>query len=181
MKIANDLRWMNSGPVAGLAEIRLPSLQPGSSIMPGKTNPVIPEAARMVAAQAIGNDSVIALSNSLGDFQLNVMLPVIAHNIAQSITILANVSRLLGEKAIAGLEVNEEHIDALVRLNLMIAAALNPIIGYDKAAAVVKRASEERKSIRDIVVEMGYLSAKEADRILNPERMTRPGIMGRTA
>ncbi len=181
MKIANDLRWMNSGPAAGLAEIRLPSLQPGSSIMPGKTNPVIPEAARMVAAQVIGNDSVIALSNSLGDFQLNVMLPVIAHNIGQSITILANVSQLLAQKAIAGLEVNENHIDALVQLNSMIAAVLNTIIGYDKAAVVVKRASEERKAIRDVVVEMGYLSAEEADRILNPKRMTRPGVSGRTA
>jgi fumarate hydratase class II len=179
MKIANDLRWMNSGPVAGLAEIRLPSLQPGSSMMPGKTNPVIPEAARMVAAQVIGNDSVIALANSLGDFQLNAMLPIIAHNIVQSITILANVTRLLAGKVIKGIEVNEDHINALVYLNPMIAAVLNRIIGYDKAVEVVNKASEERKTVRQVVVEMGYLSAEEADRILDPREMTRPGLTGR--
>jgi len=172
MKVANDLRWMNSGPVAGLAEIRLPSLQPGSSMMPGKTNPVIPEAARMVAAQVIGNDSVIALSNSLGEFQLNVMLPVIAHNILQSVTILANATRLLGEKGIEGFEVNEDRINACVHRNPMIATVLNPIIGYEKAAEVVKKALEEKKSIRQVVVEMGYLSPEEADRILDPRRMT---------
>ena len=172
MKVANDLRWMNSGPVAGLAEIRLPSLQPGSSMMPGKTNPVIPEVARMVAAQVIGNDSVIALSNSLGEFQLNVMLPVIAHNILQSVTILANATRLLGEKGIEGFEVNEDRINACVHRNPMIATVLNPIIGYEKAAEVVKKALEEKKSIRQVVVEMGYLSPEEVDRILDPRRMT---------
>jgi len=172
IKIANDLRWMNSGPVAGLAEIRLPSLQPGSSMMPGKTNPVIPEMARMVAAQVIGNDSVIALSNSLGEFQLNVMLPVIAHNILQSVTILANATRLLGEKGIEGFEVNEDRINACVHRNPMIATVLNPIIGHEKAAEVVKKALEEKKSIRQVVVEMGYLSPEEADRILDPRRMT---------
>jgi fumarate hydratase class II len=179
MKIANDLRWMNSGPVAGLAEIRLPSLQPGSSMIPGKINPVIPEAARMVAAQVIGNDSVIALSNSMGDFQLNAMLPVIAHNIVQSVTILANVTRLLAGKGIKGIEVNEDHINALVHLNPMIAAVLNPIIGYEKAAEVVNKASEEKKTVRQAVVEMGYLTAEEADRILDPQGMTRPGFTGK--
>ena len=172
MKIANDLRWMNSGPVAGLAEIRLPSVQPGSSMMPGKTNPVIPEVARMVAAQVIGNDSVIALSNSLGEFQLNAMLPVIAHNILQSVTILANATRLLGEKGMEGFEVNEDRIDACVRRNPMIGTVLNPIIGYEKAAEVVKKVLEEEKSIRQVVVEMGYLSPEEAERILDPRRMT---------
>jgi fumarate hydratase class II len=176
LKIANDLRWMNSGPVAGLAEIRLPSLQPGSSIMPGKTNPVIPEAARMVAAQVMGNDSVIALANSLGEFQLNVMLPVIAHNIVQSITILANVTRLLAEKAMKGFEVNEDHINALAHLNSVIATVLNPIIGYDKAAEVVKKARAEKKTVREVVVALGYLSAEEADRILDLGGMTRPGL-----
>ena len=179
MKIANDLRWMNSGPVAGLAEIRLSSLQPGSSMMPGKTNPVIPEVVRMVAAQVIGNDSVIALSNSLGEFQLNVMLPVIAHNIVQSITILANVTRLLAGKAIEGFELNEDHINALVHLNPMIAAVLNPIIGYDKAAEVVRKASKEKRTIKQVVVDMGYLSAEEADRILDPREMTRSGFTGK--
>ncbi len=176
MKIANDLRWMNSGPMAGLGEIRLPSLQPGSSIMPGKVNPVIPEAARMVSAQVMGNDVVIALSNALGDFQLNVMLPVIAHNILQSITLLANVSRLLAEKAIEGFEVNEEHILELVHKNPIIATVLNPIIGYDKAAEVVKKALKEKKTVKQVVREMGYLTEEEADRILNPEVMTRPGF-----
>jgi fumarate hydratase class II len=177
LKIANDLRWMNSGPVTGLAEIRLPSLQPGSSIMPGKVNPVVPEAARMVAAQVIGNDSVIALANSMGEFQLNVMLPVIAHNIVQSVTILANVSRLLAEKAIKGIEVNEDRINALARLNPMIATVLTPIIGYEKAAEVVNRSMKEQKTIKQIVVELEYLNAEEANKLLDPRKMTSPGFL----
>ncbi len=176
MKIANDLRWMNSGPMAGLSEIRLPSLQPGSSIMPGKVNPVIPEAVRMVCAQVMGNDVVIALSNAMGDFQLNVMLPVIAHNILQSISILANVSRLLADKAIEGFEVDGEHMLELVHKNPIIATVLNPIIGYDKAAEVVKKAVQEKKTVKQVVVEMGYLNEEEADKILNPGLMTRPTI-----
>jgi fumarate hydratase class II len=176
MKIANDLRWMNSGPMTGLSEIRLPSLQPGSSIMPGKVNPVIAEAVRMACAQVMGNDTVISLSNAMGDFQLNVMLPVIAHNIIESITILANVSRLFAEKAIKGLEVNAEHIMELVQRNPIIATVLNPIIGYDKAAEVVKRALKEKKTVKQVAVEMGYLSKEEADRVLNPEIMTRAGF-----
>ena len=130
----------------------------------------------MVCAQVMGNDVVIALSNALGDFQLNVMLPVIAHNILQSITILANVSRLLAEKAIEGFEVNEEHILELVHKNPIIATVLNPIIGYDKAAEVVKKALKEKKTVKQVVREMGYLTEEEADRILNPEVMTRPGF-----
>ena len=175
LKIANDLRWMNSGPFAGLAEIRLPPLQPGSSMMPGKVNPVIPEAARMVAAQVIGNDSVIALANCMGEFQLNAMLPVIAHNILQSVTLLSNASRLLAEKVIGGIELDEERIGEYVRRNIMIAAVLAPLTGYDKAAEVVSKALEEKKSVRQAVVEMGYLSAAEADRVLDPGAMTRPG------
>lgn len=176
LKIANDLRLMNSGPQAGLAEIRLPSLQPGSSIMPGKINPVIPEAARMVSAQVMGNDAVVALANAMGDFQLNVMLPVMAHNILQSIGILANVSRLLAEKAIAGLEVNETHIRESLLRNPIIATALNPIIGYDKSAEVVKKALEEKKTVLQAVVELGYLSQKDAARVLDPQKMTGPGM-----
>lgn len=176
MKIANDLRWMNSGPMAGLSEIRLPSLQPGSSIMPGKVNPVISEAVRMACAQVIGNDTVITLSNAMGDFQLNVMLPVIAHNIIESVTILANVSRLFAEKAIKGVEVNAEHVLELVQRNPIIATVLNPLIGYDKAAEVVKRALKEKKTVKQVTVEMGYLSQEEADRILDPRIMTRPGF-----
>lgn len=176
MKIANDLRWMNSGPMAGLSEIRLPSLQPGSSIMPGKVNPVIPEAVRMVCAQVMGNDTVIAVSNAMGDFQLNVMLPVIAHNIIGSITILANASRLLAEKTIAGFEVNEEHIRELLQKNPIIATVLNPVIGYDKAAEVVKKALSEKKPVRQVVVEMGYLTEEEARKVIDPLKMTRPGF-----
>lgn len=172
MKIANDLRWMNSGPVSGLSEIRLPALQPGSSIMPGKVNPVIPEAVRMVAAQVMGNDLVITVSDSLGDFQLNVMLPVIAYNILQSITILSNVSDLLSEKAIKGMEVNGERMRELTEKNPIIATILNPLLGYDKTAEVVKKALRENKSIKDVVVEMQLLSAEEAERILDPKRMT---------
>jgi fumarate hydratase class II len=178
MKIANDLRLLNSGPIAGLSEIRLPSLQPGSSIMPGKVNPVVPEAVRMVCAQVMGNDTVVAISNALGDFELNVMLPVIAHNVLQSITILANVSRLLAEKAVEGFEVNEEQISELLHRNPIIATVLNPVIGYDRAAEVVKRALKEKKTVRQVVVEMGYLSAEDAERVLKPEIMTQPGFTG---
>lgn len=178
MKIANDMRWMNSGPITGLSEIRLPSLQPGSSIMPGKVNPVILEAVRMVCAQVMGNDTVISIANSMGDFQLNVMLPVIAHNIIQSITILANASQLLAEKAIKGFEVNEKHILELIHMNPIIATVLNPIIGYDKAAEVVKKALKERKTVKQVVVEMGYLSKEKAEKILKPEVMTKPGFSG---
>lgn len=176
MKIANDLRWMNSGPIAGLSEIRLPSLQPGSSIMPGKVNPVIPEAVRMVCVQVMGNDSVIAIANSMGDFQLNVMLPVIAHNIIQSITILANVSQILAEKAIDGFEVNYEHLEEMLQKNPIIATVLNPVIGYDRTAEVVKKALKEKKTVKQVVIEMGYLKDKEAEKILNPGIMTRPII-----
>jgi fumarate hydratase class II len=179
MKIANDLRWMNSGPVAGLGEIQLPALQPGSSIMPGKVNPVIAEAARMVSAQVIGNDNVIALANALGDFQLNVMLPVIAHNVLQSITLLANVSRLLAAKAIEGFEVDEEHMAEFIHRNPIIATVLNPIIGYDKATEVVKKAVKEKKTVKQVVVEMKYLTAAEANRILDPVAMTKPGYGGK--
>jgi fumarate hydratase class II len=179
LKISNDLRWMNSGPIAGLGEIQLPSLQPGSSIMPGKVNPVIAESARMVAVQVMGNDTVIAVANGLGDFQLNVMMPVIAYNILQSITLLATVSRLLAEKAIAGLVVNERHLNELVHRNSILATVLNPLIGYDKAAEVVKKAAKEKKTIMQIVVEMGYLSAAEADRVLDPAMMTKPGFIAK--
>ena len=176
MKISNDLRWMNSGPLAGLAEIRLKELQPGSSIMPGKVNPVIPEAVRMVSAQVIGNDIVISISNAQGEFQLNVMLPVIAHNIIQSITILAQASRLLAEKSIEGFEVDEEHIAEYVCRNPIIATVLNPIIGYDKTVEIVKRALLENKTVKQVVVEMKYLSSEQAEKILKPELMTKSGF-----
>ncbi len=176
MKFANDLRWMNSGPIAGLAEIKLPALQPGSSIMPGKVNPVIPEAVRMVAAQVFGNDVAVNFGGALGDFELNVMLPVIAHNLLQSIVILGNAARVLADKAIAGFTVNEERIQNLVGRNPILGTALNPIIGYDKAAEVVKKALAEGRTVKEVVVEMGLLSQEEADRILDPRLMTTPGF-----
>ena len=176
MKFANDLRWMNSGPIAGLSEIKLPALQPGSSIMPGKVNPVIAEAVRMVAAQVFGNDVAINFGGALGDFELNVMLPVIAHNLLQSITILGNAARVLADKAIAGFDVNVERITGLVGRNPILGTALNPIIGYDKAAEVVKKAMREGRTVKEVVLEMGLLSEEEAERILNPALMTEPGF-----
>lgn len=178
MKISNDLRLMNSGPVAGLAEIRLPALQPGSSIMPGKVNPVIPEAVRMVCAQVIGNDTVIAIANSLGEFELNVMLPVICRNVVESVTILGNAARLLAEKAVAGFEADEAKIADLLGKNPILATVLNPAIGYDRAAEVVKKAFRERRTVQEVVVELGYLSAEEAKKVLDPAVMTRPGFAG---
>ena len=174
IKICNDLRWMNSGPNSGLGEIRVPSLQPGSSIMPGKVNPVIPEAARMADEQVFRNDAVISPSNAIGEFHLNVMLPVIAHNVLQSIRLLANVSRLLAEKTITGFEVDEQRIAELLERNPILATVLNPIIGYDKAAEVAKKAMREKKTIREVVVEMGYLTARQAEDILDPKKMTNP-------
>jgi fumarate hydratase class II len=175
-KIANDLRWMNSGPLAGLGEIALPALQPGSSIMPGKVNPVIPEAAAMVAAQVIGNDATIAIGGQSGNFQLNVMLPVIAFNLLQSIEILANVSRLLADKAIAGFTVNEDRLrDALAR-NPILVTALNPVIGYELGAATAKKAYAEGRPIREVAAEMTDLSDDDLARLLDPTALTRGGI-----
>jgi fumarate hydratase, class II len=178
MKISNDLRLMNSGPFSGLGEIRLRSLQPGSSIMPGKVNPVIPESARMVCAQVIGNNAVITMANALGEFQLNVMLPVIAHNLLESITILASISNLLAEKAIRDYTVDEAHIAAVLHRNPIIATVLNPVIGYDKAASVVKKALEEKKSVQEAAVELGFMTEEEAGHLLDLRHMTEPGFSG---
>jgi len=176
MKIANDLRWMNSGPQAGLAEIVLPGLQPGSSIMPGKINPVIPEAVAMVCAQVFGNDLTITIGGQSGNFELNVMLPVIAYNLLQSITLLANVARLLADKAIAGFTVNRERTVDLVERNPILVTALNPVIGYDKAAQIAKRAYAEGRRLREVAAEMTDLSPKELDRLLDPRALTEGGI-----
>ncbi|MDY1547423.1 class II fumarate hydratase [Luteibacter sahnii] len=178
MKIANDLRWMNSGPLAGLGEIELPALQPGSSIMPGKVNPVIPEAAAMVAAQVIGNDATIAIAGQSGNFQLNVMLPVIAYNLLQSIEILANVSVLLADKAIAGFRVNEERLREALDRNPILVTALNPVIGYEKGAATAKQAYKERRPIMDVALETTGLSKAELKRLLDPATLTKGGIHG---
>ena len=178
MKIANDLRWMNSGPIAGLGEIALPPLQPGSSIMPGKVNPVICEAVMMVCAQVTGNDVAITISNQHGNFQLNVMLPVIAHNMLQSITLLGNASRLLADKAVAGFTVNKERVMGLVGQNPILVTALNPVIGYDKAAEIAKKAYKEGRPIKEVAAEMTDLSKKELDRLLDPRKLTEGGTDG---
>jgi fumarate hydratase, class II len=178
MKIANDLRWMNSGPLAGLAEIALPALQPGSSIMPGKVNPVVAESVTMIAAQVIGNDSTITLAGQSGNFQLNVMLPVIAYNLLQSMELLAIGSRNLADHAIAGLSVNRERIqDALAR-NPILVTALNPIIGYEKGAAIAKKAYRDGRPILDVAAEMTDLSVEELRRLLDPKSLTEGGIKG---
>jgi fumarate hydratase class II len=176
MKISNDLRWMNSGPLAGLGEIALPALQPGSSIMPGKVNPVIPEAAAMVAAQVIGNDTTITIAGQSGNFQLNVMLPVIAHNLLQSIEILAAVARLLADRAIQGFEVRHERLQEALERNPILVTALNPVIGYELGAATAKRAYAEGRPIREVAREMTDLADDDLARLLDPAALTRGGI-----
>jgi fumarate hydratase class II len=181
MKIANDLRWMNSGPQAGLGEIMLPALQPGSSIMPGKINPVIPEAVTMVCAQVFGNDVAITIGGQAGNFELNVMLPVIAHNLLQEITLLTNVVHLLADKAIAGFTINRARTFDLVERNPIIVTALNPVIGYDKAAQIAKRAYAEGRRLKDVAAEMTDLTPQELDRLLDPRALTEGGISGGSA
>ena len=176
MKIANDLRHMNSGPQAGLAEIELPALQPGSSIMPGKINPVIPEAVTMVCAQVMGNDVTIAIGGQSGNFQLNVMLPVIAYNLCESIELLAAASRILADKAITDFTVNEERIAELVGRNPILVTALNPVIGYEKGAKIAKRAYAEGRSLKDVALEETDLTSAELDRLLDPRQLTEGGI-----
>ncbi|NIV16875.1 MAG: aspartate ammonia-lyase [Woeseiaceae bacterium] len=175
-KIANDLRWMNSGPLAGIGEIALPALQPGSSIMPGKVNPVIPEAVAMVAAQVIGNDATIAMGGQSGNFQLNVMLPVVAHNLLQSIEILANACTVLADKAIAGFTVNHDNISEALGRNPILVTALNPVIGYELGAAVAKKAYAEGRPVKEVAREMTDLSDEELDRLLDPAALTGGGI-----
>ncbi len=176
MKIANDLRWMNSGPQAGLAEIALPDLQPGSSIMPGKVNPVIPEATTMVCAQVMGNNVAITVAAQASNFQLSVMLPVIAHNLLQSVTLLSRVSRLLADKAIAAFKVNEAHVTELVDRNPILVTALNPVIGYELGAKIAKRAYAEGRKVKEVAAAMSNLSREQLDRLLDPEAMTQGGI-----
>jgi len=175
-KISNDLRLMNSGPLAGFGEISLPSLQPGSSIMPGKVNPVIPEAVCMAAAQVIGNDATIAFGGSAGSFQLNTMLPLIAYNALQSIEILSNSLQLLADKAISRFTVNEAHIQDQLSKNPILVTALNPIIGYQKGAEIAKKAYQEKKSIKEVAKKMTTLSPQELDRLLDPKTLTQGGI-----
>lgn len=174
MKIANDLRWMNSGPLAGLAEIELEALQPGSSIMPGKVNPVIPEATAMVAAQVIGNDATITVAGQSGNFELNVMLPVIARNVLESIQLLANASRLLADKAIASFRVNEAQLQQALARNPILVTALNPLIGYLKAAEIAKIAYKEGRPILDVAEEHTDLGRERLTALLDPVKLTGP-------
>ncbi|BAN46753.1 class II fumarate hydratase FumC [Metapseudomonas resinovorans] len=176
MKIANDLRWMNSGPLAGLAEIELEALQPGSSIMPGKVNPVIPEATAMVAAQVIGNDAAITVAGQSGNFELNVMLPVIAHNLLGSLELLSNASGLLADRAIATFTVNQGKLREALDRNPILVTALNPIIGYLKAAEIAKRAYREGRPIIDVAEESTDLGRAELERLLDPEKLTAGGL-----
>jgi fumarate hydratase class II len=176
MKIANDLRWMNSGPLAGLGEIELPALQPGSSIMPGKVNPVIPEAVAMVCAQVMGNHVTVTIAGQSGNFQLNVMLPLVAHNLLQSIALLANASRQLADAAIAGLRVREDRVQAALARNPILVTALNPVVGYEAAAAMAKQAYREGRPIADVARERSGLSEAELKRLLDPVALTRGGI-----
>ncbi len=170
-KIANDIRWMGSGPLTGLGEIALPDLQPGSSIMPGKVNPVLPEATTQVAAQVIGNDAAIACGGAAGAFELNVYIPVMARNLLESFTLLANVSRLFADKCVSGLVAHEEHLKTLAESSPSIVTPLNSAIGYEEAAAVAKQALKEKKTIRQVVIERGLvpdkLSEEELDKRLD--------------
>jgi fumarate hydratase class II len=176
-KCANDIRWMGSGPRAGLAEIRIPDLQPGSSIMPGKVNPVIPEAVCQVVAQVIGNDAAVAFGGAVGNFELNVMLPVIGRNLLESIRLLATVSRAFADKCIAGIEPDVERCRTYALSSPAIGTALNPYIGYEEAASVIKASGAEGKDLRTIVLERGLLTEAEVDKALDVEAMTRGGIL----
>ncbi|MEG3191445.1 class II fumarate hydratase [Lysobacter sp. D1-1-M9] len=176
MKIANDLRWMNSGPLAGLGEIELPALQPGSSIMPGKVNPVVPEAVAMVCAQVMGHHTAITIAGQSGNFQLNVMLPLIAHDLLDSIRLLGNAMRLLADDTIAGLQIRRERVGEALERNPILVTALNPVIGYEKAAAIAKQAYREGRPVLDVAVEATGMARDELRRLLDPAALTRGGI-----
>jgi fumarate hydratase class II len=176
IKIANDLRWMGSGPRTGLAEIFLPDLQPGSSIMPGKVNPVIPEAVTQVGTQVIGNDAAVAFAGSQGAFELNVFLPVMARNLLESIRLLANVSRVFRDKCIDGIEANVERCKAYAESSPSIGTSLNPYIGYEKAAEVIKESTKTGRSIRELVLERGWMSDADLDKALDVLAQTKGGV-----
>ena len=173
MKIANDLRWMNSGPLAGLAEVALPALQPGSSIMPGKVNPVIPESVCMVCAQVIGNDTAITIAGQSGNFQLNVMLPLVASNLCESLTILANASVTLADKAIADLTINHDNLQRNLERNPILVTALNSVIGYEQGAAIAKQAYAEKRPVLEVACAMSDIPEEELKRLLDPLTLTR--------
>jgi fumarate hydratase, class II len=174
MKIANDIRWLASGPRAGLGELTLPENEPGSSIMPGKVNPTQSEAVTMVAVQVFGNDAAIGFAGSQGNFELNVFKPMIIHNFLHSVRLLTDACRSFGDHCVNGMEVDFQRIEQYVKNTLMVVTALNPRIGYDKAAEIAKKAHKERTSLREAALKLGYLSEKEFDEIVRPENMTHP-------
>jgi fumarate hydratase class II len=171
------LRWLSSGPRCGIGEIELPSLQPGSSIMPGKVNPVVPEAAAMACAQVIGADAAITVGGLSGNFELNVMKPVIAYNLLWSMTILANVSRLLADTCVAGIKANKDACEGYIEKSLAMCTALAPRIGYDKAAEIAKESFKTGKTVRQLALEKKLLPEAELSRLLDPRRMTEPGVV----
>ena len=176
MKISNDLRWMNSGPLAGLAEIELKALQPGSSIMPGKVNPVIPEAVAMASADVIGNDVSITVASQSGNFQLNVMLPVIAYNLLKSINLLSGAMNVLSKKAISSFKVNNKNLEISLSKNPILVTALNPIIGYEKAALIAKKAYKENRPILDVAAEETDISYAKLKKLLDPSKLSKGGL-----
>jgi fumarate hydratase class II len=176
MKVSNDLRWMNSGPLAGLGEIELQALQPGSSIMPGKVNPVIPEAVAMVCADVIGNDVSVTVGAQSGNFQLNVMLPVIAYNVLKSVNMLSGAMKVLGPKAIKTFKINYDNIKTSLDKNPILVTALNPVIGYAKAAEIAKKAYKEKRPIIDVAFEETDLTKAQLKKLLDPKKLTLGGI-----
>ncbi len=176
MKIADDIRWLGSGPTSGLHEVRLPAIQPGSSIMPGKVNPVMSEAMMMVAARVMGNHTTVTVAGSRGNFELNVMMPVLAHALLESVTLLSNIARAFTDRCVVGIEANEERARELLERNPSIATALNPYIGYDEAAVVAKESAKRGVSVREIVRERALLPEDQIDEALDVRSMTRPGL-----
>ncbi len=178
MKIADDIRWLGSGPTSGIHEIKLPAIQPGSSIMPGKVNPVMSEAMMMVCARVMGNHTTITVAGSRGNFELNVMMPVLAQAVLESITLLSNIATAFADKCVAGIEVNTERAQELLEKNPSIATALNPYIGYDAASVVAKESAKRGLSVREVVAEKGLLPDDQIDEALDVRGMTEPGLPG---
>jgi fumarate hydratase class II len=176
-KIANDIRFLGSGPTSGIAEIRIPSLQPGSSIMPGKVNPVMSEMVMQVAAQVVGNDATVAWSGANGNFELNVMMPVMAHNLLESVRLLSTASSIFATRCVDGIEANETRARELVERNAIIVTALNPHIGYDNGARIAKESAATGRSVRELVLEAGLMTAEELDQALDLKKMTEGGVL----
>ncbi|HSG30616.1 MAG TPA: class II fumarate hydratase [Thermodesulfobacteriota bacterium] len=176
MKIANDIRWLGSGPRCGIGEIMLPAVQPGSSIMPGKVNPVIAESVTQVSAQVIGNDAAITIGGQSGNFELNVMMPMMANNLLESIRLLTNVSHIFADKCIDGIEADKKRCEEMIEKSLAMCTSLAPIIGYDNAAAIAKEAYATGKTVRDVALEKKVMPEKELARVLDPFTMTEPGV-----